>query len=58
MDPAQFLQGRTRETEIRRDARGRWFNGEDRIDHTPKDERVRIRMGEAFDVVGDRRQMD
>ena len=33
MDPAQFLQGRTRETEIRRDARGRWFNGEDRIDH-------------------------
>ncbi len=32
-DPAQFLQGRTRETQIRRDARGRWFNGEDRIDH-------------------------
>jgi hypothetical protein len=34
------------------------FIGEDRIDHTPRDERVRIRMGEAFDVVGDRRQMD
>jgi hypothetical protein len=34
------------------------FIGEDRIDHTPKDERVRIRMGEAFDVVGDRRQME
>ena len=33
MDPTQFLQGRTRETEIRRDAAGRWFNGEDRIDH-------------------------
>ncbi len=33
MDPAQFLQGRTRETEIRRDARGRWFNGSDRIEH-------------------------
>ena len=33
MDPAQFLQGRTRETEIRRDARGRWFNGQDRIEH-------------------------
>lgn len=33
MDPAQFLQGRTRETQIRRDARGRWFNGEDRIEH-------------------------
>ncbi len=34
------------------------FIGEDRIDHTPKDERVRIKMGEAFDVVGDRRQME
>ncbi|MBW2508329.1 MAG: DUF1285 domain-containing protein [Deltaproteobacteria bacterium] len=33
MDPAQFLQGRTRETDIRRDARGRWFNGEDPIAH-------------------------
>ncbi|MGB5812466.1 MAG: hypothetical protein WBG86_18150 [Polyangiales bacterium] len=32
-DPAEFLQGRTRETKIRRDARGRWFNGDDRIDH-------------------------
>lgn len=36
----------------------RQFIGEDRIDHTPRDERVRIRMGEAFDVVGDRRQVD
>jgi len=33
------------------------FIGEDRIDHTPRDERLRIRMGDAFDVVGDRRQM-
>jgi len=33
MDPAQFLQGRTRETDIRRDARGRWFNGADPITH-------------------------
>jgi hypothetical protein len=33
MDPAQFLQGRSRETDIRRDARGRWFNGDDQIDH-------------------------
>ena len=33
MDPAQFLQGRTRETAIRRDARGRWFNGDDPIEH-------------------------
>jgi hypothetical protein len=34
------------------------FVGEDLVDHTPRDERVRIKMGEAFDVVGDRRQMD
>jgi len=34
------------------------FIGEDWIDHTPKDERVRIKMGEAFDVVGERTQRD
>jgi hypothetical protein len=34
------------------------FIGEDLIDHTPRDEEVRIKMGEAFDVVGDRTQMD
>jgi hypothetical protein len=32
MDPSALL-GRTRETAIRRDASGRWWNGEDRIDH-------------------------
>jgi hypothetical protein len=32
--------------------------GEDWIDHTPKDERVRIKMGEAFDIVGERIQRD
>jgi hypothetical protein len=30
------------------------FVGEDRIDHTPKDEPVLIRVGSAFDLVGDR----
>ena len=34
------------------------FIGEDWIDHTPKDERVKIKMGEAFDVVGERVQKD
>jgi hypothetical protein len=34
------------------------FIGEDTIDHTPKDEEVLIKMGSAFDVVGDRRQID
>jgi hypothetical protein len=37
---------------------GRQFIGEDEIDHTPRDERVRIKVGEAFDVVADRRQME
>jgi hypothetical protein len=30
------------------------FIGEDNIDHTPKDETLRIKMGNAFDVVGER----
>jgi len=34
------------------------FIGEDWIDHTPRDERVRIKMGEAFDLVGERVQKD
>ncbi|MEQ1856386.1 MAG: DUF4139 domain-containing protein [Longimicrobiales bacterium] len=34
------------------------FIGEDQIDHTPRDENLRIKMGEAFDVVGDRVQTD
>jgi len=34
------------------------FIGEDRIDHTPRDEEVRVKLGSAFDVVGERRQTD
>ena len=34
------------------------FIGEDAIDHTPRDEKLRIKMGEAFDVVGDRKEME
>jgi len=34
------------------------FIGEDVIDHTPQDEEVLIKMGGAFDVVGERRQLD
>ncbi|HYE73424.1 MAG TPA: hypothetical protein VEF04_08835, partial [Blastocatellia bacterium] len=30
------------------------FIGENRIDHTPKDERVRVKLGDAFDVVAER----
>jgi hypothetical protein len=32
------------------------FVGEDAIDHTPKDEHLRIKLGEAFDIVGERKQ--
>jgi len=34
------------------------FIGEDRIDHTPKDEKFKIKIGEAFDVIGERVQTD
>ncbi len=34
------------------------FIGEDTIGHTPKDEDVRVKLGTAFDVVGERRQTD
>jgi hypothetical protein len=41
----------------RRDTDGRnEFVGEDRIDHTPKDETVRLYTGNAFDLAGERRQ--
>src|SRR5688500_2162794 len=34
------------------------FIGEDANKHTPKDEDVRVKLGTAFDVVGERRQTD
>ncbi len=34
------------------------FIGEDVIKHTPRNETVRIKLGNAFDVVGERRQMN
>jgi hypothetical protein len=37
---------------------GLQFIGEDAIDHTAKDEKVRIKVGDAFDVVGSRKQTD
>ncbi|MGK2950932.1 MAG: DUF4139 domain-containing protein [Thiobacillus sp.] len=32
------------------------FVGEDRIDHTPKNETVRLKLGDAFDVTADKKQ--
>jgi hypothetical protein len=34
------------------------FVGEDRIDHTPKDETLNLKIGDAFDVVCERNQVD
>ena len=34
------------------------FIGEDQIDHTPKDEKFKLKIGEAFDVVAERVQTD
>ena len=41
----------------RRDADGQLeFVGEDQIDHTPKDETLRLTTGNSFDLVGERKQ--
>jgi hypothetical protein len=37
---------------------GREFIGENSIDHTPADETVRLALGNAFDLKGERRQTD
>jgi hypothetical protein len=43
----------------RDDADGRLeFTGENIIDHTPKNEKVRVYTGDAFDIVGERRRID
>lgn len=34
------------------------FIGEDSIDHTARDEKIRVKLGDAFDVVGTRKQTD
>ncbi|MDR0499615.1 MAG: hypothetical protein LBH03_07805, partial [Holophagales bacterium] len=37
---------------------GTQFIGEDSIDHTPKNEEVRLKLGDAFDVTARRKQTD
>jgi hypothetical protein len=34
------------------------FIGEDHIDHTPKDETITVHIGNAFDVIAERKQID
>lgn len=43
----------------KKDSEGRvQFIGEDRIDHTPENETVRLKLGNAFDVTAERKQTD
>ena len=43
----------------KQDGKGRpQFVGEDRIDHTPENETVRLKLGDAFDVTASRKQTD
>ncbi len=37
---------------------GSLFVGEDHIDHTPKDENISLHIGNAFDIVAERKQTD
>jgi len=50
--------GRVRVAQLDRADGSLEFIGEDALEHTPKDEDVRVRLGTAFDVVGERRQTD
>ena len=34
------------------------FIGEDQVDHTPKNETIRLKLGDAFDVTADKKQTD
>jgi len=59
MDVAALIDPTTVHLKSTTDAPGsQQFVGEDWIDHTPKDERVKIKLGNAFDVVGERTQKD
>ncbi|MBS0613572.1 MAG: DUF4139 domain-containing protein [Proteobacteria bacterium] len=51
-------KGRIRVSQVDTADQSLEFIGEDVIDHTPKNERVLVKLGSAFDVVGERRQVD
>jgi hypothetical protein len=40
------------------DKGGQQFIGEDHLDHTPKDEDVRVKVGDAFDIISERKLTD
>ena len=43
----------------KRDSKGQvQMVGEDKIDHTPREEKLRLYIGDSFDVVGERKRLD
>ncbi len=43
----------------KRDSKGNaQFVGEDRIGHTPRNEQIRLKLGEAFDVTATKKQIN
>jgi len=34
------------------------FIGEDMVDHTPKDEKIKLKVGDAFDIVAEEKELD
>ena len=42
----------------RKDGEQLEFVGEDRLDHTPRNEKVQVKLGNAFDLVGERKRTD
>ena len=50
--------GRIRVNQMDKADGGMEFIGEDIIDHTPKDEELKIKMGNAFDIKGERKQVE
>ncbi|MDH4183308.1 MAG: DUF4139 domain-containing protein [Nitrospinota bacterium] len=50
--------GRIRVSKLDTDDGSLEFIGEDIIKHTPRNEKVQVKLGRAFDVVGERRQVD
>ena len=50
--------GRIRVNQMDTDDNSLEFIGEDIIDHTPRNEKITIELGNSFDVVGERKQTD
>jgi len=50
--------GRVRVSQLDPDDGSLEFIGEDAIDHTPRNETLRVALGSAFDVVGERKQTE